>query len=214
MSYADLITSQHRDKPKFRALVELLTQHFADCQVIAQSIPRVFDIDTAVGVQLDVVGQWAGVSRLVPVPIDGVYFTFDIGPGFDVGLMKSEYDSGDGLTSLPDDYYRQVIKAKITANHWDGSLQGMEAIVGMIFQGDGYNVSVIDNQDMSVTILMLAADPNKIPLGILKSGMINIKPTGVDIKKKKKSSNTPVFCFDIQNDNFAGFDSGCFYIGA
>lgn len=214
MSYADLITSQHRDKPKFRALVELLTQHFADCQIVAQSIPGKFDLDVAVGVQLDVVGQWVGISRFIPIPIDGVYFTFDTGPGLDVGLLKGEYDSSDGLTRLPDDYYRKVIKAKIVANHWDGSLQGVETIVGLIFQGDGYDVSVTDNQDMSVTILMLTTNPNKISAGILKSGMINIKPAGVQLNLAKKSSDGPVFCFDIQNDNFAGFDSGCFYIGA
>lgn len=214
MSYADLITSQHQDKPKFRALVELLTQHFADCQAVAQGIPGVFDLDTAVGVQLDIVGQWAGVTRFVPVPISGVYFAFDTGPGFDIGPLKSPYDSSDGLTRLPDDYYRRVINAKIAANHWDGSLEGMESIVNLIFQGDSYDVSVIDGQDMSVTILMHTTNPNLISLGVLKSGMINIKPAGVQINFTKRSSDAPVFCFDIQNDNFAGFDSGCFYIGA
>lgn len=36
-----------------------------------------FDIDTAAGVQLDVVGEWVGRSRRVATPVTGIYFSWD-----------------------------------------------------------------------------------------------------------------------------------------
>jgi hypothetical protein len=65
MDYTTLITSEHRDKPKFAALVGLLANAVGDIGAAIQSLPQAFDLDVAIGTQLDVVGLWVGRSRTV-----------------------------------------------------------------------------------------------------------------------------------------------------
>ncbi|WP_143296080.1 DUF2612 domain-containing protein, partial [Burkholderia pseudomallei] len=128
--YTVLITSEHSDKPRFMASVSALVQPLVEQMNVLESMPGKFDRDNVIGVQLDDVGLWVGVSRKIRTPLTGVYFSFDIaGLGFDQGTWKGPFDPDTGLTILDDDTYRLVIRAKIGANHWDGTLQQSAAIL-------------------------------------------------------------------------------------
>lgn len=134
--YTGLITSEHADKPKFTAMVSAVAQCFVDQQnALGNFIPS-FDLDEAVGDQLDTLGAWVGIGRRVRTPLTGVYFSFDIaGVGFDQGVWQGPFDPSTGITVLDDDTYRLLIRAKIGANHWDGTLASSAAILNLIFQG-------------------------------------------------------------------------------
>ena len=71
--YINLITSEHADKSNFAATVALRCQPYVDLINFYQSVTSDYDLDTAIGTQLDVVGQWVGISRYLPVPLVGVY---------------------------------------------------------------------------------------------------------------------------------------------
>lgn len=58
--YTDRITNYHAGKPKFFAHVDLSTRPLSDVSDAMSRLIPDFDIDTAVGVQLDVVGEWVG----------------------------------------------------------------------------------------------------------------------------------------------------------
>ncbi len=132
--YTALVTTEHRDKPRFMATLGALVQPLVDQMNVLQSMPGKFDLDNAVGVQLDDVGLWVGVSRKIRTPLTGIYFSFDVaGLGFDQGIWKGPFDPDTGLTVLDDDTYRLVIRAKIGANHWDGTLASSAAILNSIF---------------------------------------------------------------------------------
>lgn len=132
--YTALITSEHRGLSRFMATVGTLVQPIVDQMNVLQSMPGKFDLDNAVGVQLDDVGLWVGVSRKIRTPLTGIYFSFDVaGLGFDKGIWKGPFDPDTGLTVLDDDTYRLVIRAKIGANHWDGTLASSAAILNSIF---------------------------------------------------------------------------------
>lgn len=134
--YTGLITSEHADKPKFNAMVSAVAQCFVDQQNALGSFIPSFDLDEAVGDQLDTLGAWVGISRRVRTPLTGVYFSFDIaGLGFDQGVWQGPFDPSTGITLLDDDTYRLLIRAKIGANHWDGTLVSSAAILNLIFQG-------------------------------------------------------------------------------
>lgn len=136
--YTGLITSQHKPRPKFMATVEALTQPLVDLQNLLASMPGKFDLDTASDAQLDDVGLWVGISRNVPVPLAGVYFSLDTdGLGFDQGSWKGPFDPDAGLTRLDNETYRLVLRAKIGANHWDGTLESSAAILNSIFGNPG-----------------------------------------------------------------------------
>ncbi|AQQ20265.1 DUF2612 domain-containing protein [Burkholderia cenocepacia] len=208
--YTALITSEHRDKPRFMAVVSTLVQPLVDQMGVLQSMPGKFDLDNAVGVQLDDVGVWVGVSRKIRTPLTGIYFSFDIaGLGFDQGTWKGPFDPDTGLTVLDDDTYRLVIRAKIGANHWDGTLEQSAAILNSIFDTDTH-VFIEDHQDMSMTIGIAGKVPPATFLALLSGGYIPLKPEGVRVNYTIVTTvdGSPLFGFDMSNQLVAGFDVG------
>ncbi|KVE40084.1 DUF2612 domain-containing protein [Burkholderia sp. BDU5] len=208
--YTSLITSEHRDKPRFAATVAAVVQPLVDQMNLLASMPGKFDLDVAVGDQLDAVGQWVGVSRRIRTPLTGIYFSFDIaGLGFDQGIWKGPFDPDTGLTVLDDDTYRLVIRAKIGANHWDGTLASSAAILNSIF-GSGTHVFIEDHQDMSMTIGISGKVPSAVFLALLAGGYIPLKPEGVHVNYTIVTTvdGAPLFGFDMENAYVSGFDVG------
>lgn len=208
--YLDLITAYHRDKPNFSAMVGAVSQCFVDAQGIYGQMPSAYDLDAAAGVQLDAVGEWVGISRRVRHPLVGVYFSLDIdGLGFDQGVWQGPFDPDSGVTSLDDDTYRLLIRAKIGANHWDGTLDGSADILNLIFGGSDTYVFIQDNGDMSIDIGVSGTRPTAIFLALLTGGYIPIKPEGVRVNYYIiPNTPGPLFGFDVNNEYIAGFDSG------
>jgi len=208
--YVGLITSEHADKPKFSAMVAAVAQCFVDQQNALGGFVPAFDLDQAIGDQLDIIGQWVGISRRVNTPLTGVYFSFDIvGVGFDQGVWQGPFDPSTGVTLLDDDTYRVLIRAKIGANHWDGTLGTSAAILDQIFD-NGTNVFIQDNQDMTMTFGVSGAIPSAVLLALLKGGYIPLKPEGVLVNSYIVTSSTgaSIFGFDMENQYVSGWDVG------
>ncbi|OWT69202.1 MULTISPECIES: DUF2612 domain-containing protein [unclassified Achromobacter] len=208
--YLDLITAEHRDKPNFSAMVGAVSQCFVDAQAVFGQMVTAYDLDSAIGKQLDAVGEWVGISRNVQTLLTGVYFSFDIdGLGFDQGVWQGPFDPDSGVTSLDDDTYRLLIRAKIGANHWDGTLEGSAQILNLIFGGTGTYVFIQDNGDMSIDIGVAGTRPTAIFLALLTGGYIPIKPEGVRVNYYiVPNIDGPLFGFDVSNEYISGFDTG------
>ena len=147
--YLNLITSQHRDKPKFVATVQAMAVNYVYLQDLLRSLHSYFDIDTALGNQLDIIGEWVGVGRNVNIPIDGVYFSWNdtASTGWNNGVWNGANDPTSGVTMLPDDSYRLLLKAKIAANSWDGTIPSMMELWETVFPGS--HLLIQDNQNMT-----------------------------------------------------------------
>ena len=76
--YLGKITSEHRGKPRFSATVEANVSPIADAQAFLAGIPEAYDLDTAIGAQLDVVGEWVGISRKIQIPPFAVWLAVGI----------------------------------------------------------------------------------------------------------------------------------------
>lgn len=181
-TYTDLVTPQHSDKPKFMAMLAAVAGAFVDQQNLLASLPDAFDIDQAIGVQLDAVGQWVGLPRGVRVPISNVYFAWDTaGVGWDEGVWKRPSDPSSGITYLDDASYRLLLRAKIGANHWDGSMAGSVAILNGIFAPVGLTPVLTDNQDMSMTITLSGGQISALSKALIDGGYIPVRPVGVQV---------------------------------
>lgn len=208
--YLKLVTGEHDDKPSFLATLTTLVQGFSDTNNTEGSFPSVFDLDLAVGPQLDSVGLWVGISRLLKTPITGVYFSWDgtTSVGWDSGSWQGPYDPSTGLSSLPDDAYRLLLKTKIAANNWDSTIPGAIAIYAIIFNGKR-TVIIQDNQDMSFTLGFLGPPLSAIELALLTGGYIPLKPSGVRISEFALPSDVgPMFAWETNNTSLAGWDAG------
>ena len=207
--YTDNITSEHWDKPNFMAMVGATVQPFADLKTVLDLIPLLYNLDTAVGQQLDVVGEWVGVSRNLSAPLTGVYFAFDTsGVGFDAGVWQGPYDPSTGIIQLPDEFYRLVIRARILNNSWDGSKDAIYTLTSVIFGSAGFTYYVEDHGDLTIGIGLLGpTTPPPILVALLNSGALDVKGVTIQISSRVAQQG-PVFSFDLNSLLFQGFDTG------
>ena len=210
--YINLITSEHADRPNFVATVALRCQPYVDLINFYQSVTSAYDLDTAIGAQLDVVGQWVGISRYLPVPLVGVYFTLDTGPGLDSGILWDGVSPLTGLVALPDLYYRILLRAKILNNQWDGSLPMAYAIGQSIFTEFGYTLFIQDNGNLTMNLGIHGPDVPPITIqAMLINHLLDIKPATIQLTEYIwQAVPGPIFMLDAPagSTHFAGLDSG------
>lgn len=178
--YTDLIAGYHFEKPLFTQWIYALTQPLITAQNRLAEMQSDFDIDTAVGAQLDAVGVRVGISRKLPVSITGVFFSFDIaGVGFDEGVWLGRYESPDGITTLDDETYRNILKTKVLFNHWDGTVEGLHYLIDQVAMIFDCPIKYKDNQNMTVNILLPSKTTPPIVWSVLSRGFIDITTAGV-----------------------------------
>ena len=179
--YMNLLTSQYTNSPKLTALLYLLLKKFDDVSQCLVQMDTAFDLDSAVGVQLDMLGTIAGAARTV---------------GFQ--------PSGGVSPTLDDATYRIYIKAKIAQNQWDGTIDSLYPIWQTLFPGG--SIVIEDNQNMTVTIT-LSGGFSSIVQDLISNGYIIPRPEGVQYTFE--FATLPIFGFDGTNPSFiAGFDVG------
>lgn len=178
--YLQLITSQYADKPLFNEYVKTLLDEISPIIDCLNDFNIVFILDTAVGDQLDKIGQLLDLSRELPV------------------------DDPNIPSILTDDTFRLVLKARILANHWDGSNEGLIKIIDTMFPSVSYQL--IDGQDMSMTVAII--DPNSTPerIALLLNGYILPKPSGVRVNYTIQDK--PLFGWDSDTGFIKGWDEG------
>lgn len=210
--YVGLITSEHAGKPKFLASVTASLQPFADSLALLSGLSAQFDIDQAEGSQLDIVGQWIGLTRYVSTQLVGTYFSFDIdGIGLDQGVIWNESEPLTGLTTIPDDIYRLLLKAKIVANHWDGSVPGAYSAWNTILRPSGFQILIQDNGDMTMLLALYSTSSNLVITQLFASGVLDLRPAGVGITYVTPTMmSVPLFGLDMNSDYVSGLDYGAF----
>ena len=180
--YLSLIVSQHIDKPKFTAYIETYASACIDIQNVLLSLITLYDLDFATGVQLDVVGEWIGVSRAVPLIADQIYFTWDTTcqQGWDNGRWKGVGDPANEQVILDDGTYRRFLRSKVVSNIWKGDNAGIYAIFDA-FVTPTSPILVYDNQNMSMTVTLYADSMAQLDKRMITSNLILVKPAGVSV---------------------------------
>ena len=207
-TYLALVTSEHR-KPKFLAMLTTLAGALVDAQVFMASVADSFDLDTAIGSQLDKIGEWIGISRRVAVGIPGVYFTWgDPDLGWGRGVWKDPADPGTTLNVLPDDVFKTLLRAKIAANKWDGTIPGIYAIWDTVFESEGTKVIVQDNQDMTMIVGIADKALSALMQALLSQGYLPLKPAGVGVTYYVATIEAPLFSWGCNNSALAGWGTG------
>lgn len=182
--YTNLITSQYNDCPKFREWLETLLTPFIDTQNLANELYTYFDLETAVGKQLDMLGQIVGASRLLPFqPVD---------------------ENDEPLDALlNDDNYRFLIKSQILRNTWDGTNQNIYDMWQTL--NPDVPLSIKDNQNMTVNAIFIGY-VNDIEKQMIEHDMIVPRAQGV--KMEYSFSTPPLFAHDQDTDYYKGYDQG------
>jgi hypothetical protein len=118
--YKDLLILQYKGKPKSRATIDALVK-MAVCDQLPKAIQDAFNLETAEGVQLDVVGTIVGATRY----------------GFDFS----------GPVTLDDEDFREFIRLCIVQNSLGSSLKDVQDLLAAYFPGIIY---VFDHLGMRI----------------------------------------------------------------
>jgi len=180
--YQDLLTSEYKPgtAPLFNQWLLAVLYIAQDVTNCLQSMTSAFDLNFAIGAQLDILGQIAGVNRTVPFQPSG------------------------GVSPVLDDAtYRTLIRATIANNQWDGKIGSLYPIWQQLFPGG--NITIIDNQDMTADILITGAFTS-ILQDLITHGLIVPRPQAV--LYNYIFGGLPFFGFDRSDAFIAGWDTG------
>lgn len=205
--YLGLITSEHANKPKFMAMISACVAPMVQIQSLYASMIPLFDLSTPpVGNQLDIIGQWVGVSRFVNVPLTGIFFSWEgtLAEGWDLGLWQGSNNT-NSIVSLPDAQYLTLILARIAANSWNGTTEQAYAIYQQIFPN--LTILIQDNQNMTFYVIVIGM-MDSLTQALLTGGYLPLRPEGVLISEYVVIMTGPLFGWDLVNTNFQGWDVG------
>lgn len=211
--YTELIAGAHRNKEKFQEWIFTLTEPLNEAREKLIEMQALFDVETAVGDQLDAVGARVGASRYLPVMLTDVYFALDdyMGIGLDLGVWKGPYDPGDGLVRLDDETFRAVIKSTILMNHWDGQNGSLPDFVAGVFANFGVVGKFMDLQDFQTMQVAINLTPQTTPpvvYDLLSRRIIDIVAAGVALNL---TENLPWFGFDYETQSVKGLGEGYWF---
>ena len=208
--YTALIAGAHTHKPKFNDWVYALTEPVNQAKNSLIDLMGSFSLETAVGDQLDAVGERIGFPRGLPVPITGVFFALDDidGVGLDLGVWKGTFDSGTSTIQLGDNTYRLALGAKILINHFSGQIQDLYGTLKQIFAS--FNASealtyVVDLQNMFEKIGIDRDKTPEILWAILTTRVLNLVSAGVGMTV---GEDHIYFAWDENNIYLRGWDQG------
>ena len=105
--FTNLLILQYKNKPRAKATIETLTRNaFSDTQnnIFPIEVQNAYNLDTAVGKQLDVLGKYLGYDRILPIPIDNTFKFAEYDGSINPEQGYSEYN--DNKTTYPYAEYR------------------------------------------------------------------------------------------------------------
>lgn len=149
--YANLLIIQYRQKPKAYATIQAL----ADMAVMDQlpiDVQNAFNIETAVGDQLDILGKYIGATR------NGYNAT--------------------GPVTLSDSDFRTLLKFVIITNTAGSSLYTIQTLLAGAFPGQ---VFISDSTTMTINYVLLESLGTPDLLEVIVRGGYLPKPMGVGV---------------------------------
>lgn len=154
------LLSQYANSPIIVGLLDALNDAIDPAADIDAFVANVWNIDTAQGYGLDVWGRIVGLSRIVQLPAQTVYFGFATGstPETAQPFGQGVFYGGPSATTaytMTDAAYRPLILFKAFVNISDMSIPTLNRMINMLLPGvvgnyfvDGYVIDgyVIDGQ--------------------------------------------------------------------
>jgi hypothetical protein len=183
-SYRKLLTSEYRHSPKLTNWLLWLLNAGTTYTTFIQILVSAFDLDVAVGVQLDTIGRLVGVKRLL------------------------EFVPSGGESPLLDDAtYRFLIKAAIIKNTWKGKLEDLYSAWDVLYP-ETKLFQIQDLQDMTFNVI-IAGDFSSLQKELITKGYIIPKAEGVRINLMTitDTSGYPLFSYDMNDLYYSGYTS-------
>ena len=183
--WTSLVTSQHIQKPNYIATINGSLQPFGDQRATSLAQYTYFSVSTAVGQQLDMIGDIVVATRLKQFP--------------------------GGPYTMTDTEFRAFVKMQIAANFWDGTISSAYQMWTSLFGNIPFWIQDFGDSTMAIVItpwgnanlpavitVMLYNDPTQFYL----------RPAGVRIRYVGYLPISPAFGWGVTNTSVAGWGTG------
>lgn len=171
----DKVATQYREATKFLGLIRAILAEGEDAAIKLCALPSFFDIDTAVGDQLTIIGKWLGFPRCHCVCDVAPVFGFDCGGsyGYQIAGFCEPGSSWVGCAPLgnsdlcidDDETYRGMLKARRYQMLGLFDVASLQAAIRHVW---GPTAQVADTSVGSVTLApgraLTAAETAQIPV--------------------------------------------------
>ena len=148
------IYAQYADKPKAVAWYNITPNMAQPLFDTFDAVRMSYNIDTAVGAQLDVIGRIVVIDRgfeLFVVFDPDTYFGGS-GDACQFGGIDSQFESTGSVLSqeVSDAIFRVLIRAKIAKNNNDATLDDIASALSFITESSP--IRVVDNENMTMSV--------------------------------------------------------------
>ncbi len=213
------VATQYTASEKFLAYIRALLDSSAELEAVLQKVAEQADIDLADGVNLDVIGEIVGISRIIPASVQLAFFGFADNPAAMVfgedgsqGIGARFYDEGEpylATSVLNDPEYRMLIRAKIVKNHAVGTNEDVIAGLSYLFGGSNMAIQVAVEDIGNMAIQVAVGRPLTYLEKVLISNLdVLPRPAGVRISQRVTYSEANYFGFDGQNSALSFGEEG------
>lgn len=200
------VALQYQSSPKFLAYITKLLEVTQELETVYQKIPLQLDIDIAEGVNLDIIGEIVGISRIVDKSLALLFLGFENQPGAlsfgeegnpGIGGRFRNENEPEAVTSvLADPEYRTLLKAKIVKNHAKGTNEDILAGLAFLFGSNTSNVLIVV-EDFGAMAIQIAIGRQLTYLEKILITELDIlpRPAGVRISYRSTFGSQGTFGF-------------------
>lgn len=218
--YVNTLIIQYNNRPKAQATIRAFTEAILANGII-WDVMNGYNVDTAVGKQLDIIGKYVGIDRFFNVtdPVDYFALTdyvevdpdseqkygFTTYPDFDDDQFNGTMNYNSVLTvenKLNDDDFRILIKLKIVQNH---SNHSHKSIDDSIFSFFGDAIIPSSQGDMKMWYFVTDQLTDRIRAAQIKG--VLARPMGVGMGVIEKPEGIPFFGFTTYQQIQSGHNS-------
>jgi hypothetical protein len=178
-----------------------------------------YDLELAVGVQLDILGKYIGIDRVITgTAFTREYFGYAVYGDYDFDFhgymrygevvpdvqMRRYEESNQSLYTLTDAEYRIMLKLGIVRNSSNASVKQIDDILDDLF---GSEVYFTDRQNMTVVSYLIGEKYRRI-FEIAKSSNLLPNPAGVGVVTSVVPDIDHIFAFGIYGSSPPSFSVG------
>lgn len=202
------VATQYTESQKLLAFIRALLASSVELEDVLQKVAEQVDIDLAEGVNLDVIGEIVGISRIIPASVQLAFFGFqdnvaalNFGEEGALGVGARFFDEGEpylATSVLNDPEFRLLIRAKIVKNHALGTNE--DVIAGMAYLFGGGMAIQVAVEDIGGMAIQVAVGRTLTYLEKVLISNLDIlpRPSGVRISQRVTYNTTNYFGFDGQ----------------
>lgn len=192
----ELSTDQFKDKPIYNKYLQMLLSGAIELQEVYRQLMQERSLNTAIGAQLDMIGNLVGQPRILANADLKSFFGYfgdwhadSFGTFYNDQVGSAWWDGETAMTgsiSLNDDLYRLLIRARIAKNVTRATPEDVMLFANFVFDTKG---STVTDEGGAAFTLLIGKELTRTEIGFLRwvydTGYYETKllpkPVGVDV---------------------------------